>query len=73
MIRDDSDVKKYKPQKSVRGKSAAKDFDMEAGSGFTPELSEEYKDLRRREENYIFRGYGTMMDTSEVIDFADGE
>lgn len=69
MKKDDSDVKKYRPQKNA----SWKDYKSEFGSSLKPDLSDEDKALRRRQENYLFKGFGTMMDTSEVIDFADGE
>ncbi len=67
---NDEDVKRYRP-----GKDSLKQGTRALNMSRVPladTLSEKEKDLRRREENYLFRGYGTMMDTSEVLDFSEG-
>lgn len=62
---DNDDVKRYNPKKKTQSKKQ----DSLTNSVDYPGSDE---DLRRREENYLFRGYGTMLDTSEVIDFSEG-
>ncbi len=67
---NDKDVKRYKPGKNSP-KSGNQALNM-SRARLSDMLSDEDKDLRRREENYLFRGYGTMMDTSETLDFSEG-
>ncbi len=62
---DNEDVKRYNPKKRTR---AQKQNDFTNSVDY-PGSDE---DIRRRTENYLFRGYGTMLDTSEAIDFSEG-
>ena len=68
---DNDDVKRYNPKKRVQAK---RQNDQDEDNRFTNSVdypgSDE--DVRRREENYLFRGYGTMLDQSETIDFSEG-
>ncbi len=66
---DNDDVKRYNPKKKVQSKNSPGDENRFTNSVDYPGSDE---DVRRREENYLFRGYGTMLDTSEAIDFAEG-
>jgi hypothetical protein len=68
----DKDVKKYEPKKVHSKKMTQFTNSLEGGDEPSSELSEYKRNLRRRQEDYLFRGYGTMMDTSEMIDFSEG-
>jgi len=68
----DRDVKKYAPRKSLSKKTNQYTNSIDDGGALSIELSENNKELRRKQENYLFRGYGNMLDTSEIIDFSEG-
>ena len=68
----DRDIKKYDPKKSSQNRKSKLPNSLSDSVAMNSEMSEENENLRAREENYLFRGYGSMMDTSEMIDFSEG-
>ena len=71
-MNDYDDVKRYDPKKRPRA-NAESNAAGERSSTSSSEFFASDEDVRRREENYLFRGYGAMLGTSEMLDFAEGE
>ncbi|MDP4121212.1 MAG: hypothetical protein Q8876_09225 [Bacillota bacterium] len=69
----DNDMKKYDPQKgSLSRKQNQATNGLKSGATTSSDMPNNKKDIRRRQENFLFKGYGNMMDTSEMIDFSEG-